>query len=166
VPEQPSPPEQSKKSKAPLIIGIAAGAAVLIALALFGTFAGGAKDEKSAAGGASASAPVSDSAAATPPTTDQSATPGADTGAGSGISAGPGTAPAVVTMPDLRGANAANAREQLGKLGLTKIRYESRDKDTNKVLLPAEWTVLEQSPKAGEKISTDSVLVLACSRRV
>jgi beta-lactam-binding protein with PASTA domain len=70
-----------------------------------------------------------------------------------------------VTMPDLVGENASVAAEKLKKLGFTRIEYGSADDGDVVVLLPQNWTVKTQSPKAGEQVSTGDLVVLTCTKK-
>ena len=70
-----------------------------------------------------------------------------------------------ITMPNLVGENASVAADKLKKLGFTKIEYGSADGDDAVVLLPQNWTVKAQSPKAGAQVSTGDLVVLTCTKK-
>jgi hypothetical protein len=70
-------------------------------------------------------------------------------------------------MPDLVGKNAAVAVDQLKKLGFARhsIRLSTKDENAWFVVMPENWTVEAQSEAQGAKISTDSVVVLTCTKQ-
>jgi hypothetical protein len=68
-------------------------------------------------------------------------------------------------MPDLVGENAAVAADKLRQLGFTRIEFGSQDEQDTWVLLPANWTVAKQSAKAGTMVSTDTLIVLTCTKK-
>jgi hypothetical protein len=70
-----------------------------------------------------------------------------------------------VTMPKVTGENAAVADDKLRKLGFTNIQYGSQDEKDKVVLLLTNWTVAKQSAKAGAKVSTDTLIVLTCTKQ-
>lgn len=70
-----------------------------------------------------------------------------------------------ITMPNLVGENASVAADKLRTLGFTKIRYGSADDEDSVVLLPQNWTVKAQSPKAGAQVSTGDLVVLTCTKK-
>ncbi len=77
------------------------------------------------------------------------------------------TAPArppgdTVTMPDVVGRNAADAEEQLHKLGLRNLRFASGDKRYLMVLVLRNWTVTKQSVAAGTRVDRMTEIVLTC----
>lgn len=69
-----------------------------------------------------------------------------------------------VAMPDVRGQNGAIAGDYLAKLGFTNVQFGSQDPLDSWVVLPENWTVKKQSTKAGTKISTDTLIVLTCTK--
>lgn len=69
-----------------------------------------------------------------------------------------------VTMPKVTGQNAAVADDKLRKLGFTNISYGSQDKNDTWVVLLQNWTVTKQSTKVGAKVSTDTLIVLTCTK--
>jgi len=79
----------------------------------------------------------------------------------------PSTSPTArrITMPNLVGENASVAADKLRTLGFTKIKYGSADEGDAVVLLPQNWTVKTQSPKAGEQVSTSDLVVLTCTKK-
>lgn len=79
----------------------------------------------------------------------------------------PSTSPAAkrITMPNLVGENASVAADKLRTLGFTRIKYGSADGDDAVVLLPQNWTVKAQSPKAGAQVSTSDLVVLTCTKK-
>lgn len=68
-------------------------------------------------------------------------------------------------MPNLIGKNAAIADDELKRLGFTNIQYGSADPDDKVVLLLANWTVTKQSAKAGERLPSDALIVLTCTKQ-
>ena len=70
-----------------------------------------------------------------------------------------------IEMPDLVGKNAAVAQDELKRLGFTNIQLGSADEHDTLVLLAANWTVVEQSADAGEKLPADALIVLTCSKK-
>jgi hypothetical protein len=75
------------------------------------------------------------------------------------------SAPAMVAMPKLVGLNAAVARDQLDKLGFTNIQLGSQDAEDTVVILASNWTVTKQSTAAGAQVSTDTLIVLTCTKK-
>jgi hypothetical protein len=73
------------------------------------------------------------------------------------------TAPAVLTMPDTIGQNAAVAADALHKVGFTNIDLGTVD-GRRMVLLPQNWTVKAQSAPAGARLAPDAKIVLGCAR--
>lgn len=69
-----------------------------------------------------------------------------------------------LTMPSVVDKNAAVAKDELEKLGFTKIELGSVDPENNTlgVVNPSNWTVKEQSHQKGEKVAADAVIVLGC----
>ncbi|TDC29490.1 PASTA domain-containing protein, partial [Micromonospora sp. 15K316] len=74
-------------------------------------------------------------------------------------------APAKITMPNLKGLNAAVADDKLRKLGFTNIQYGSADENDTLVLMLANWTVTKQSAKAGTKLAADDLIVVTCTKQ-
>lgn len=68
-------------------------------------------------------------------------------------------------MPNMVGQNAAVADDQLRKLGFTKIQYGSQDPNDTVVLLLSNWTVTKQSTAAGTQVTTDTLIVLTCTKK-
>ncbi|GAA3455698.1 hypothetical protein GCM10018962_75310 [Dactylosporangium matsuzakiense] len=75
-------------------------------------------------------------------------------------------APQTVAMPNVVKKNAAVAEDELKKLGFTKIQFGSQDAEDKVVLLLANWTVTKQSTAAGEQVTTDTLIVLTCTKKV
>jgi beta-lactam-binding protein with PASTA domain len=67
-------------------------------------------------------------------------------------------------MPNVVGTNAAVAYDQLQKLGFKKIQFGSQDPNSTVVLMPSNWTVTKQSTKVGEQVTTDTLIVLTCTK--
>ncbi|MEU7617245.1 PASTA domain-containing protein [Micromonospora rifamycinica] len=74
-------------------------------------------------------------------------------------------APAKLTMPNVKGMNAAVADDKLRKLGFTNIQYGSQDENDTVVLMLPNWTVTKQSAKAGSKMLPDDLIVLTCTKQ-
>ena len=68
-------------------------------------------------------------------------------------------------MPNVVGQNAAVSADQLRRLGLTNIQYGSQDTNDTVVLLLSNWTVTKQSTAAGTKVTTDTLIVLTCTKK-
>lgn len=156
VPGAPPPPR--KRNNTPLIIGLVAGALVLV-LGCCGVLAaiGSQEDDPQASAETgtpavavvSPSAPAATTAAAKPaPTTASPAAPAVKT----------------VAMPKVTGKNAAVADDELRRLGFTNVRYGSQDENDTVVLLLSNWTVTKQSTKAGTKVKVDTLIVLTCTK--
>jgi hypothetical protein len=147
-----------------LVIGLVAGGVLLIliccgALAAIGANSGK-SDPKSAPAASVPTAVPATSAPTTPPVAVIPTTP-----AMTATPAAPTTPPpVVVAMPNVVGTNAAVADDQLRKLGFTRIQFGSQDKADKVVLLLSNWTVTKQSTKAGEQVSTDTLVVLTCTK--
>jgi hypothetical protein len=75
-------------------------------------------------------------------------------------------APAEIEMPSVVDENAAVAKDELESLGFTNVQFGSVDdeNDTLGVVNPANWTVVEQSHQAGDKVRADAVIVLGCKK--
>lgn len=71
--------------------------------------------------------------------------------------------PALLTMPDVVGQNAAVASDELNLLGFTNIDLGTVD-GRRIVVLPQNWTVKTQSAKPGERLALDAKIVLGCAR--
>lgn len=76
------------------------------------------------------------------------------------------TRPKTVIMPKLVGKNAAVAQDTLLKLGFPQDRIEMGTKDLfgGFVAMPENWTVTEQSEKAGARVAVDTLVVLTCTK--
>lgn len=70
----------------------------------------------------------------------------------------------VITMPNVVGENAAVAEDRLKSLGFKRIEFGSGDASRGLVLVPANWTVLKQSPAAGAKVPAETLVVLTCTK--
>lgn len=73
-------------------------------------------------------------------------------------------APKLVAMPNLVGKNAAVAGDELERLGFTNVEYGSQDPNSTVVLVRSNWTVTKQSTAAGTQVSTDTLIVLTCTK--
>ena len=71
--------------------------------------------------------------------------------------------PAVLTMPNVVGLNAAVAVDRLKKLGFTNIDLGTVD-GRAAVVLPQNWTVRTQSAQPGDHLAKDDKIVLGCAR--
>ena len=71
---------------------------------------------------------------------------------------------AEIEIPSVIDMNAAVARDELERLGFTNVQFGSLDEEHNTlgVLVPANWTVVEQSHAPGSMVLTDAVIVLGC----
>ncbi|MGW1914527.1 PASTA domain-containing protein [Streptomyces sp. NPDC002076] len=83
-----------------------------------------------------------------------------DKGAPTPVATGP------VTMPDLVGKNAEDAKDQLEKLGVPRSRIELQPDDGHHVvvLVASNWNVNAQSVKAGARLGVKQVLVLGVDK--
>ncbi|MDN5919724.1 MAG: PASTA domain-containing protein [Pseudonocardia sp.] len=118
----------------------------LAALALAGCGTGDSFDEGFKAG----SAQTSPAPAAAPATTAPAS-----------------SAPAPLTqveIPDVEGRNAAIVSDELQKLGLTNVQFASQDEQDKMVLNRANWTVMKIEPGAGEKVASDSTIVVTATK--
>jgi hypothetical protein len=70
-----------------------------------------------------------------------------------------------VTLPAVSGQNGAIVADQLGKLGLTKVQYASRDDADTVVVNPANWTAVKIEPRPGTKIAADTAVVVTMSKK-
>ncbi|WP_030158672.1 PASTA domain-containing protein [Glycomyces sp. NRRL B-16210] len=68
-------------------------------------------------------------------------------------------------VPDLVGKNAAIAYDELRALGFTNITLGSVDKEDTVVLMMSNWSVVEVEPEPGTVLSTDSTVVLMCTKQ-
>lgn len=80
-------------------------------------------------------------------------------------SSAPASAPASsaaahVTVPDLRGVNAAMARDQLARRGLKKVSFASVEPGVRFVIQSADWHVTKQSTAAGATVAAGSGITL------
>ena len=88
-------------------------------------------------------------APAAPPKADAPAAPPERSAATSAAST-----PARTVMPDLRGVNAAMARDALARRGLSSVKFASAERDVRFVVQSADWHVVRQPVAAGAMIST------------
>ncbi|MET8089780.1 PASTA domain-containing protein [Micromonospora sp. NPDC005220] len=153
-----------KKASNPLVVGLIAGSVALLIGCCGGVAIGRSMGESDPEPTAIASIPVDVPRTANAPSTPSVS---AESQATTGTPAAPpsSTAPAAVAMPNLVGQNAAVAADQLRELGFTKIQYGSQDEHDTVVLLASNWTVTKQSTKAGSKVSTDTLIVLTCTKQ-
>ncbi|WP_433431953.1 PASTA domain-containing protein [Nonomuraea sp. CA-141351] len=70
----------------------------------------------------------------------------------------PATEDATITMPDLRGQDAASARRHLRTLGVRIIGVESVT--GKQVVMESLWTVVGQSPEPGAAVTPDTPITL------
>jgi hypothetical protein len=153
----PDPPKKSNTTLIAVIVGVAV---VLVIGCCTGLYIIGSEQEdpNAAAPGVTSTAglvqPAATSEAAVP--TLPSPTAGEPSPSGTPVK--------TVTMPKVVGENAAVADDKLRKLGFTNIQYGSQDEDDKVVLLLTNWTVAKQSAKAGGKVSTDTLIVLTCTK--
>lgn len=152
-PAQPAPvpgaPVQPRKTEKNLLIGIGIGLVVGILLGCCGGVVIGRISDQPGKG-PTATAPMT-----SVPSPGNAPTTPAGT---------PSATATVVVMPDLIGQNAAVATDELRKLGFTKIQYGTQDKNDRVVLLPSNWTVIKQSTEAGSTVTTDTLIVLTCTK--
>jgi hypothetical protein len=155
-----APPK--KRPNSTLIAAIVGVAVVLVIGCCTGLYIiGSEQDPDGASPGVTATAgsvqsePTATSEAGVPPAapTSQAAEPSPS-----------GTPAKTVTMPKVVGENAAIADDKLRKLGFTNIQYGSQDENDTWVVLLQNWTVAKQSAKAGSKVSTDTLIVLTCTK--
>src|SRR2546426_183497 len=71
--------------------------------------------------------------------------------------------PAIATVPDVVGHNAAVAQDELKRAGFTNVDLGTVD-GHKFVALPQNWTVKTQSAKAGDRLPQDAKIVLGCAR--
>lgn len=69
-------------------------------------------------------------------------------------------APTTVKMPNVVGKNGAVAQAKLEGLGLDDITFGSADDSASVVLLPQNWKVVKQDPRAGAKVKPGAKIVL------
>lgn len=77
----------------------------------------------------------------------------------------PSPSPVPLVMPNVAGANAAVADDQLKKLGFTNVQFGSADPGDTFVLMRANWKVIDQSAAAGTTIPSDTLIVLTCTKK-
>ena len=87
------------------------------------------------------------------------------TPATSPVSATASPTPALITVPDVVGQNAAVAVDMLKKVGFTNIDLGTVD-GRPFVALPQNWTVKTQSAKPGQALRADAKIVLGCTKNV
>jgi beta-lactam-binding protein with PASTA domain len=73
------------------------------------------------------------------------------------------TAPALVTVPDVVGLNAAVAVDTLKRVGFSNVDLGTVD-GHKFVALPQNWTVKTQSARPGDRLPRDAKIVLGCAR--
>lgn len=77
-------------------------------------------------------------------------------------------APAPVTtliVPAVVGKNGAIARDQLTKLGFTKVEMAADAKSGHQMVLsPANWTVTKIEPAAGSQVQSDDTVVVTMTK--
>ncbi|MGH8791863.1 MAG: PASTA domain-containing protein [Stackebrandtia sp.] len=152
------PPPQTKSQKPPwLWPAVATGALLWLVCAGFFTTAMVASNTagQAEAGQSSvAESPESDEPSTEEPSTEEPS------------SAEPSKSAEIVNieMPSLVGENAAVAEDELERLGFTNIEFGSVDEEHNSfgVVIPANWTVAEQSHEEGETVPSDALIVLGC----
>jgi hypothetical protein len=156
------PPPVKKRANTTLIAAIVGAAVVLVVGCCTGLYIIGSQEDPNTAlpgvtstAGLVQSEPAATSEAAVP--TLPSPTAGEPSPSGTPVK--------TVTMPKVTGENAAVADDKLRKLGFTNIQYGSQDEKDKVVLLLTNWTVAKQSAKAGGKVSTDTLIVLTCTKQ-
>lgn len=65
-----------------------------------------------------------------------------------------------VTMPKVVGKNGAAAEAKLKAVGLADVKFGSADPNASVVLLPENWRVTRQDPRAGAKVTLGAPVVL------
>jgi beta-lactam-binding protein with PASTA domain len=70
------------------------------------------------------------------------------------------SAPVDITLPDVTGANAELAQEQLEKLGLKKVEFASANPKYGVVLLARNWTVTGMEPAGGTVVKAGDTVIL------
>lgn len=107
--------------------------------------------------GARSAAPVTVTATP-PPTTAPSAAaaPTAPTPVASKAPAAGGT----IRLPNLAGHNHQEAQDDLQALGLYMLEEKDATGQGRMLLLDRNWVVVRQSPKAGTKVTTNTVITL------
>lgn len=150
-PYPPPPPTRAEKQRKTLtIIGIAVAAVLILCIGGVIASQAGKKDD----GGATP-------AAASPSATATKSEPGKP--ADEETTEEP--KPEKIKMPDVVDKNAAVAKDELERLGFTNIELGSADPNDTLVIIAANWTVVEQSHEPGEKVPTDALIVLTCSKK-
>ncbi len=135
---RPVPPPKSRMSTG-LILGITLGGVAILSCVVLLVVA------------AATGKPVGTTAAAppTPSPTPAKASP----------------SPMMVVMPNLLKKNAAVAQDELEKLGFKRVQFGSQDAEDTVVLVASNWTVTKQSTAAGAQMSTDTLIVLTCTKK-
>lgn len=145
-PPQPPPPPQHSVNKN-LLIGGGIAAVVLILLGALSAVVGDERGRNTpmTAGPATETVTVAPSTAGDP--VDKSS---------------PTPKPKPVVMPNVVGKNGSIARRTLTGLGisLSDIEMASGDPDAQMVLLPQNWKVTDQEPRAGAKVQPGDLVVL------
>ncbi|MEV8510688.1 PASTA domain-containing protein [Dactylosporangium sp. NPDC051484] len=156
TPNQPNPSARRWPPKAVIIAASVAAALLLLCCGAAAVNAVIGDNKKNAAPGVSAAAATT--TAATAPTS-KVPSPAASLSASASPSA------IAVTMPNLVGKNAAVAQDELKRLGLTKVQLGSQDPGDSMVILAANWTVTKQSQPAESQVTTDTLIVLTCTKK-
>jgi hypothetical protein len=91
----------------------------------------------------------------------QPTAPGTPPPAPAVVTASPG--PALITVPNVVGKNAAVAADELKKLGFTNVGFGTVD-GRPAVVLPENWTVKTQSAQPGDRLQANAKIVLGCAR--
>lgn len=75
-------------------------------------------------------------------------------------------APKTLTIPEgLEGTNAQIAKDKLTKLGFTNVTPASVDEKASVPVLLSNWTVVSIEPGPGEKVDSDSTVILKVEKQ-
>lgn len=72
--------------------------------------------------------------------------------------------PVVLTVPDVRGDNAAVAADELSAAGYKNVDFGSVDPFHKIVILPQDWEVESQSATPGTHLDADRLIVLSVTK--
>jgi hypothetical protein len=171
IPGQPIAPDAVGQPAKPALgtgakVVLAVVGGLLVLCCIGGLISLGDTDEKKAGAGASSPVPslvLTTTPETTPPTTEP--TPSPEPTSPSPVATTTAPKPATAKVPNLRGENAAVAKDALERLGFTNIEFGSADKNDTWVVLPQNWTVKKQSAAAGKKLPLDALIVLTCTKQ-
>lgn len=158
----PPPPAPAKNNRTLIIVLAAVGVALLLLCGICGIVGLLADDPQPEA--KSKAQPAATQASPTPAEATPAEVAAPPSNTTPPAPATPSTSPKV-KMPNLVGENAAVAEDKLRALGFTRIDFGSQDETDTWVVLPANWTVAKQSAKAGASVSTDTLIVLTCTKK-